>query len=103
MKITLNTTWDDVTREIRSDGTTEQRALCDLASAEVDELEATVDEFQSFVDASKWDTIQDALHEQQFLSEFVRLHEFLDDENFVEQFNAMKFELDFIRLFFKCQ
>jgi hypothetical protein len=103
MKITLNTTWDDVTREIRSDGTPEQRALCDLASAEVDELEALVDGFQSFIDDSKWNTLEDALSDHEVFTDFMDLQNFTEAEDFVAQFNAMKFELDFMRLFFKCQ
>jgi CHASE1-domain containing sensor protein len=103
MKITLNTTWGDVTREIRSDGTNEQRALCDLANAELDELEGTVDEFQSFVNASKWNTLEEALTDHEVFTDFMDLQNFTEAEDFTSHFNAMKFELDFMRLFFKCQ
>jgi hypothetical protein len=95
MKITLNTTWDDVTREIRSDGTNEQRALCDLASDKVDELEATVDELD--------EKVSEALSDLEVFTDFMDLQNFTDAEDLFARFNAMKFELDFMRLFFKCQ
>ena len=80
MDITLNTTWDDVVREISSHGTDEQRTICDLATSEIDDLETTVDEFNQFMNASGCDSIEDA---------FLEL-------------DVIKFERDFMRLFFKC-
>ena len=103
MDITLNTQWEDFHREIRSDGTDEQRKLCELANGAIETLEESVDEFQSFVDASKWNTIEEALADHEIFTDFMDLQNFTDAEELVTQFNAMKFELDFMRLFFKCQ
>tara|TARA_R110000850_G_scaffold141349_1_gene263147 strand:- start:36 stop:455 length:420 start_codon:yes stop_codon:yes gene_type:complete len=139
MDITLNTQWEDFHREIRSDGTDEQRKLCELANGAIETLEESVDEFQSFVDASKWNTIEEIAddaskwdgiieafdHEpdkdtldvvlsdvgskwnslENALEDALNWREVTDAHSFhtPEEFNAMKFELDFMRLFFKCQ